>query len=224
LPSKNIRQFVGLPLIAHSILFARMCPEINRCIVSTEAQEIANVARSFGAEVPFMRPTELAQDNSPLFPVLRHALREMEKAGSYYDFVALLDPTSPAREPKDVSCALNLLKNTPSADGVVSVSRPHFNPIWHCVINRHGWMTDLIPEGSQFDRRQDVPSVYHINGALYIWRAQFVRKHETSWRQNSKYLMYEIPELRAMSIDSLDEARSAELMVNGGLIKFPWAE
>jgi CMP-N,N'-diacetyllegionaminic acid synthase len=223
LPGKNIRPFAGLPLIAHSILFTRMCPEIDRCIVSTEDPEIADVARRFGAEVPFMRPADMAQDNSPIFPVLRHALQVLEKTGSFFDYVTLLEPTTPAREPNDVASALELLKITPSADGIVSVSQPYFNPIWTCVVNRDGWMADLISVGSQFDRRQDVPSVFRINGALYIWRAEFIRKHETSWRNNSKHLMYKIPEMRAMSIDSLDDFKHAELMVKSGLVRLPWA-
>ncbi len=223
LPGKNTRSFAGLPLIAHSILFARMCPEVQRCIVTTDDPGIADTARSYGAEIPFIRPPELAQDDTPLFPVIRHALLTLEQRdGHRYDFVLLLDPTSPAREPRDVSSALEKLKENPEADGIVSVSQPDFNPIWHCVVDRNGWMSDLMPEGLKFERRQDVPAVYRINGAIYIWRADFVRTTEGSWRRSGKYLMYEIPEARAMSIDTLDEFRRAELLVTGGLIRFPW--
>lgn len=80
LPGKNIRPFAGLPLIAHSILLAKMCPEIDRCVVSTDSEEIAQVARRFEAEVPFLRPGELARDGTPMWPVLRHALEAVETA------------------------------------------------------------------------------------------------------------------------------------------------
>jgi CMP-N,N'-diacetyllegionaminic acid synthase len=223
LPGKNIRSFAGLPLIAHSILFAKMCPEITRCIVSTDSPEIADVARQHGADVPFMRPQELAEDSSPLFPVLGHALAFAEGAEqTRYDYVVLLDPTSPARDPEDIRHAFSRLRDVASADGVVSVSEPHFNPIWHCVTEKDGWMTELIPSGQLFERRQDVPRVFRINGALYVWRAAFVRSVPQSWRASGKHLTCEIPELRAMSIDTLEEFRHAELLVESGLVNLPW--
>ncbi len=223
LPGKNTKPFAGLPLIAHSILFAKMCSEIERCIVTTDDQGIAELARSYGADVPFMRPPELAEDSSPLFPVVRHALLSAERQDHRtYDFVLLLDPTSPAREPEDVSLALEKLTQYPEADGIVSVSRPDFNPIWHCVVDRDGWMSNLMPEGFQFERRQDVPAVYRINGAIYIWRADFVRTLEGAWRQSGRHLMLEIPESRAMSIDTIEEFQRAECLVTGGLIRLPW--
>lgn len=225
LPGKNTRSFAGLPLIAHSILFAGMCAEITRCVVSTDSDEIAAVSRQHGGEVPFLRPAELAQDSSPLFPTLRHALLNIEALEKKsYDYVVLLDPTSPAREQSDVSGALGRLIATPSANGIVSASEPDFNPIWHCVVEKEGWMTDLIPEGAHLHRRQDVPRVLRINGALYIWRSEFVRTERTNWRSEGRHLMYEIPEKRAMSIDHMFEFQRAELMVTAGLISFPWLQ
>ena len=113
IPKKNISPLVGLPLIAHTILFAKMCPEINRCIVSTDSVEIAEVATKFGGDVPFIRPPELALDDTPMWPVIRHALASIEKQyDETYDQLMLLDPTSPAREPSDVTRAVNLLAET----------------------------------------------------------------------------------------------------------------
>lgn len=225
LPGKNMRSFVGLPLIAHSILFAKQCPQITRVIVSTDSPEIAGVAGYYGAAVPFMRPPELARDDTPLWPVLRHALETTEGVdGRTYDLVVLLDPTSPAREPADIERALRRLDREPSADGIIGVSRPDFNPIWHCVTERDGWMTYLIDEGVRYDRRQDVPAVYRINGVLYIWRRGFLRTQTTGWQGVGRHLMYETPERRAMSIDELDEFERAELLVKSGLIKFPWLD
>lgn len=225
LPGKNIRPFAGLPLIAHSILFAKRCHQITRLIVSTDSPEIASVASHYGADVPFMRPPELAQDGTSLWAVLRHALDAVERQNvEEYEFVLLLDPTSPAREPGDIEGAMDRLYREPSADGIVGVSRPDFNPIWHCVVERDGWMTYLIKEGMQYERRQDVPVVYRINGSLYIWRTAFLRKHLTGWQANGRHLIYEIPELRAMSIDEIHEFERAELLVKSGLIRFPWLD
>lgn len=223
LPGKNILPFAGLPLIAHTILFAKLCPEITRCIVSTDSAEIAEVARQYQGEVPFTRPSELAQDDTPMWPVLQHALQEMEQEiGESYDMVLLLDPTSPAREPADVAGLLRRLQKCPDAYGVIGVSRPDFNPLWNCVVEKDGWMEDLIPGGSDYHRRQDAPDVYRINGSLYLWRADFVRTEERSWRQTGGHLIYEIPEIRAMSFDTAMEFQKAELFVKGGLITLPW--
>lgn len=223
LPGKNIRPFMGLPLIAHSIRFAGMCPEIDRCIVSTDSPEVAELARRFGAEVPFMRPADLSQDETPLWPVLRHALAAVEaQDGGRFDALLLLDPTSPGRDPSDVAGALRRLEASPDADGIIGVSEPHFNPMWNCVVERDGWMAQLIEAGSRFERRQQAPKVYRIHGGLYIWRAAFVRTHERSWREEARYLLYETPESRSMSIDTAEEFDQAECLVRGGLITFPW--
>lgn len=225
LPGKNIRLLAGLPLIAHSIRLAQMCPEITRAIVSTDSLEIAAVARRFGAEVPFLRPAELAQDDTPMWPVLRHALQTLEDCGDrYYEHVLLLDPTSPGRLPEDISKALSRLKATPEADGIIGVSQPEFNPIWHGVVDRGGWMADLIPEGAQYIRRQDVPAVYRINASLYIWRSAFMRGEAGSWRTQGRHLIFEVPEARAIHIDDADEFARADLMIKHGLIKLPWLE
>lgn len=219
LPGKNIRSFAGLPLIAHSIRFAGLCRQIDRCIVSTDSREIAEVARRYGADVPFLRPPELARDETPLWPVVRHALQAVEEATAMrYASVVLLDPTSPAREPTDLASALNRLAAAPSADGVIGVSRPEFNPVWHCVVERDGWMADLWAEGAGVNRRQDAPVIYRINGSIYLWRAEFVRTHPESWRPQGRHLLHEIPELRAMSIDTAEAFDRAELLVKGGRI------
>lgn len=225
LPGKNIRPFVGLPLIAHTIMFAKMCPEIDLCIVSTDSDDIAEVAVRHGANVPFLRPPELAQDGTPMWPVVRHALNAVEQSNkTEFDTFLLLDPTSPARQPSDISDALARLNDNPDSDGIIGVSKPEFNPIWTCVVERDGWMTGLFREDQEFGSRQEVPPVYRINGSIYLWRTEFIRTHEDSWRTEGKYLMHEIPELRAMSIDDADQFQRAELLVNEGLIRLPWLQ
>jgi CMP-N,N'-diacetyllegionaminic acid synthase len=224
LPGKNIRLLVGLPLIAHSIALARMCPEITRTIVSTDSEEIATVARHYGADAPFMRPPELARDDTPMWPVLRHALQSIEQIEKdRYDFLILLDPTSPGRLPTDVIDALARIRAIPDAAGIIAVSQPEFNPIWHCVFERDGWMTDLIQDAQQFSRRQDVPKVYRINGSLYIWRTDFVRQEAKGWRQ-AHNVIFEMPEARAIHIDDETEFKKIELLIRQGWIHLPWLE
>ena len=225
LAGKNIRSLAGLPLIAHSIRLAEMCPDITATVVSTDASEISEVAQQLGCDVPFLRPSALAADDTPLWPVLRHALTAVEERDQRrYEYLILLDPTSPTRLPEDVADAYRRLIAVDEADGIIGVSEPEFNPIWHSVVERDGWMSDLIPEGAMFDRRQDVPTVYRINGSLYIWRCSFLRNEEISWRRNGRHLMFEIPELRAVSIDTADEFQRTEVLIRSGLIRMPWLE
>ena len=224
LPGKNIRPFAGIPLIAHSIRLARMCPEIGRCVVSTDSPEIAAVARQHGGDVPFLRPPELARSDTPIWPVLRHALETVEReAGAAFDRVLLLDPTSPTRLPEHVAAAARRLAGNPEADGVIAVSRPDFNPVWHCVVERDGWMEDLAAGGARIQRRQDAGPVYRINGLLYLWRAAAVRSRP-SWREGTRLLLLETPEERAVSIDTLEQFRRAELLVKAGIVPLPWLE
>lgn len=223
LKEKNLRSLCGLPLIGHSIRLARLCPEITRTIVSTDSDQIAETAREFGADVPFMRPNELARDETPMWPVLQHALEAIEEQdGKKYDTLLLLDPTAPCRLPEDIAGAVAKLIHNPAADGIIGVSEPDFNPIWHCVVEKEGWMSDLVPEGSFFTRRQDVPTVYRINSSLYLWRASFIRKSSGNWRGDGKHLLYEVPDSRAVHIDTLDQFERAALLIREGLIKLPW--
>jgi N-acylneuraminate cytidylyltransferase len=223
LPGKNIRPLAGLPLIAHSIRLARMCPEIARCVVSTDSAAIARVARRHGADVPFLRPARLARGSSPIWPVLKHALKAVEREeGAPYDLVLLLDPTSPTRLPSDVREAVARLAATPAAAGIVAVSAPSFSPIWHTVVDRKGWMADFLG-GARYQRRQEVPEVYRINGLLYLWRASFVRT-APSWRVGGKLLMHVTPDSRAVSIDYLDQFKRTEALARAGLIELPWLD
>ncbi len=225
LPGKNVRPFAGLPLIAHAILLAKSCPEVTRTIVSTDSEEIAQTAQRYGGEVPFLRPSHLAKDDTPLWDVLRHALESVEsQAGRQFEFLLLLDPTTPCRLPEQVAEAYRRLLTSCSADGIVGVSRPDFNPVWHSVVDQGGWMTDLIPNGGNYARRQDAPLVYRINGTLYIWRTEFVRRSAAGWRNHGKHLMYEVPDFAAISIDTLEEFERAELFVTSGRFPLPWLQ
>lgn len=222
LPGKNILPLAGLPLIAHSIACAGLCPEITRTIVSTDSEKIAGVARAHGGEVPFLRPPDLARDETPMLPVMQHALTEVEKIdGRRYDLFLLLDPTSPGRTPEDIAGAFKTLAECPAADGIVGVSQPEFNPYWHCVVKRDGFMVPLIAGAQNYTRRQDVPPVWRINASLYLFRRDFLLSLTQSWF-SGKILLWEIPESRAIHIDDEHEFQRTELFLRSGLITFPW--
>ena len=222
---KNIKLFAGLPLIAHSIRFAEMCPEIDRCIVSTDCEEISAVARANGGEVPFMRPAELAQDKTPSWPVIRHALFEMERLASHtFESILLLQPTSPARQHEDLIAAIELLNSDPDADGVVAVSEPPHNPRWVSVEERAGYAVPAF-DNSAYIRRQDVPTNYRINGMYYLWRRSYVVNNELQPRLNqARCRMLIVPDERAIDIDHLLDFTIGELLITGGVITVPWLQ
>jgi CMP-N,N'-diacetyllegionaminic acid synthase len=222
LPGKNVCPLGGLPLIAHSLRCAAMTPEIDRCIVSTDDSGIADVARQHGGDVPFLRPAELAQDDTPMMPVLQHALQTMEELdGRRYESLLLLDPTSPGRTPDDIARALTMLDEDPEAVGVVSVSEPRFNPRWVCVEPQDGYMAQAFAAHS-FTRRQDVPPVYRINATLYLWRRDYLLGVQEDRWMSGKQRMLIIPESRAVHIDELADFQLAELELQAGMLPLPW--
>jgi N-acylneuraminate cytidylyltransferase len=209
--------------MAHSILFAKLCPEINSCIVSTDGEEIATVARRHGAQAPFLRPAELATDETPMWPVLQHAIREMEKREAQrFGSVLLLQPTAPCRLPEDVSRAIAMLEADAKSVGVVAVSQPDFNPRWVCVEEQNGYMKRLFQSSTTYSRRQDVPPVYRINGLLYLWRRDHVLNAPAPQYDCEPHSMLVVPELRAGDVDTAQDLIMLELLIREGLIQLPW--
>ncbi len=170
LPGKNIRPLLGKPLINYSIDAALQSCYKPRVVVSTDSEEIAAVAREAGAEVPFVRPSELATDTAPTPPVIKHALQWLESNESYQpDIVVLLQPTSPLRRAQHIDKGIKTLLNT-GADSVVSVCEAEHSPYWMRIIDEEGFLKHFVEGSEKYGRRQDLPTVYRINGALYITR------------------------------------------------------
>ena len=219
-----MRLLAGLPLIAHSIRFARLCPEIERCIVSTDSEEIASVARGAGGEVPFLRPPELAGDSTPMLPVLQHAIRQMELLeANRYELVILLQPTSPFRLPEDISRALQVMEQDSNAIGVVAVSKPSFNPRVVCVEEINGYLAWAF-DGETYTRRQDAEPVYRINGMLYVWRRDHLMQTSAEQLYAAPHRILMIPEERALDIDSLHDFQVGEALLQSGMLQLPWCE
>jgi CMP-N-acetylneuraminic acid synthetase len=220
IPGKNIRLLGGRPLIEYSIEVAREAKGLARTIVSTDDAEIARVARAAGADVPFMRPSHLATDATPMWPVLRHALTVMEMMdGSTYDVVLLLDPTSPFRSAVAIDQALESLDSDSSCDGVVGVTEPHANPFWHCVVEHAGYLEDLVSGASEFTRRQDVPASYTINGSLYAWRRRAILSDQ-NWRLG-KLRKQLVPDVPFVPLDSPEQFAALDALVRAGAVTLP---
>jgi CMP-N,N'-diacetyllegionaminic acid synthase len=224
LPGKNLRPLAGLPLIGHAIRCAQRVPRIARTLVSTDAMDIAQAARALGADVPFLRPEELARDSSPTIAVLQHALAFAEAAeGRRYGSVLLLEPTSPGRLPEDVLGCFDLLTARPDADGVVGCSEPHFNPFYVGVLDQGGVMVPAVPRPAGLTRRQDAPRFLRINGSVYLWRRDFLATAPADWT-TGRHVPLVIPELRAVSIDELADVLIAEAMIEKGQWHLPWLQ
>ena len=167
IPRKNVRPLGGKPLIVHSIELALNSPSISFCMVSTDDQEIAEVSRSHGAEVPFMRPPELAEDSSAMEPVLQHAVMEVEGLiDRPVTHVVLLLPTVPLRPAGCVEEAIALQKET-QADSVVSVSRHDYPVSWLLKIEA-GILKPLRDDFGSVTQRQVAPEAYRKNDAVFV--------------------------------------------------------
>ncbi len=221
LPGKNLRPLAGRPLVAHAVACGLACQDLTAVVCSTDDEEIAAAAVAAGARVPSLRAPELSLDTTPMWPVVRHALELMCRIDQVeYGSVLLLDPTSPGRLPEDVAAAVLQMESVEGADAVVGVSALEPNPIWYAVVERDGWMTDLVPEGKNYTRRQEVPPCYRINGMVYLWRADFVRSCD-NWREG-RTLMQVVPSGRAFNIDTIDDFRSVEAALETGSLDLPW--
>ena len=188
IPHKNSKLLAGKPLIQYAIENALQAagPDDDIC-VSTDDDEVARIARGCGLEVPFKRPAELAQDHSGSYEVILHALRHYESLGRRYDAVVLLQPTSPFRRVQHILDAIALY--TPECDMVVSVTEARSNPYYLMFLeDERGYLTHLLQ--GHFTRRQDCPTVYEYNGAVYVMNPDSLRqKSLAQFTRNRKYVM-----------------------------------
>lgn len=197
-----------------------MCLEIDRIVVTTDSSEIAEVAEKFGAFI-INRPADLAEDTTPMWPVVKHALQSIEEIDQKrYESVILLQPTSPFRNPQDIQNAFTKLNQVQNADGIVSVSIPRHNPYWYSVIETDGWMEGLIPDAEKINRRQDVPEIFNINGLFYIWKRNYIFTVD-NWRMG-KLLIHKCDDKYSFDIDSQEDYQEIMLFLNNGSIEFPW--
>lgn len=209
---KNIVPLLGRPLIAYTISAAQRSQRLTHFVVSSEDQEIMAVARRYGAPVPFVRPAELAADESPTLPVVQHAVREMERLEEVtFDYVVLLQPTTPQRRPEDIDAAVDKLIST-GADSVISVCDVG---AYHPARMRRIVDDQLVPlpikEPKEMLRRQDLPPIYIRNGAIYAVRRDAVMLQNTMSGEVSRpYIM--LPE-RSVNIDGELDLRMAEILM-----------
>lgn len=212
LPGKNIRKLRGKPLIAWSIEQALSVKRIDRVIVSTDSEDIAEVARQYGAEVPFIRPAELARDDSPEWLSWRHALNFLlETTGAFPDAMVSVPTTGPLRLAIDIEKSIDeYIKG--DADIVITITDAHRNPYFNMVkTNADGTVELVNPPQAAIARRQDAPVVYDITTVCYVANPEFVMRKNSTFEGRVKAVL--VPIERAIDIDTILDFEIAESLL-----------
>ena len=208
IPRKNVRPFLGKPIIAYSIAAAQASGVFHTVIVSTDDEEIADVARTYGAEVPFIRPRKLSDDHTPTRPVIQHAVKWCAENGLDSDNVCWMHAAAPLIASTDVHDAYEMLRAT-DFDFVFTATQFEF-PIQRALrLNSNGSIEMFYPEHRD-TRSQDLPVAYHDAGQFYFGSARSVMEGVPVFSRSAT--IFEIPSSRAQDIDTLDDWRRVELM------------
>tara|TARA_B100001250_G_scaffold412412_1_gene443548 strand:+ start:12324 stop:13013 length:690 start_codon:yes stop_codon:yes gene_type:complete len=196
LPKKNVLDLCGKPLIAWSIEAGLKSNYIDKVVVSSDDKEILDIAIQYKSEI-IKRPSDLASDSASSFDVVQHTIKKLER----YDYVILLQPTSPLRNHKHIDEAIVLLDNK-NADAIISVCEMDHSPLWSNTLNSDGAMNNFLKEDVLNKRSQDLENYYRLNGAIYICRiSKFLKEREFFLKEN----VYAYNMDRSSSIDIDDK-------------------
>lgn len=219
LPRKNVKSLLGKPLIAWTIEQALASKYLDRVVISTDDKEIAEISKKYGAEVPFMRPKELAEDNAKGIDVVLHVidwLKENNKK-KHYDLIMLLQPTSPLRKSEDIDKAIELLF-LKEAKAIVSVCEVDHHPLWSNTLPEDGCMKDFIKQESMNKNRQELPVFYRLNGAIYLAYCNYIKERKSFFGE--KTFTYIMPRERSIDIDDEIDFELAEILIKNNVSNF----
>lgn len=215
-PRKNIIDLGGKPLIWYTIQVAKLSGLVDRILVSSEDEEILKIAKNAGAETPFVRPAELAEDHVGDQPVLQHALKTLKQEENYHpDFVLYLKPTIPFRAVEDIQNVLEQLKS-PDVDSVRTVTPTTGvnHPYWMFTKGENQLAKPLIDGKSiaKYPRRQLLPDVYRLNGVVEGLKPQIILNHKSMY--GDKMVLVDVPESRAIDIDTMADLEYARFLID----------
>ena len=214
-PGKNLRDLHGKPLMAHTIEQALQSDLFEHVVVSTDSDEIAEMAKTYGAESWFLRPKKLATDEAPKIPVIRHAFLEAEKHyGHEFEILVDLDATSPLRSVEDINSAYDQLI-AEDADMLITASPCRKNPYFNMVEKVDGRVREVKELKPPPTRRQDAPAVYDMNASIYIWQRRALLNLDTLF--TDKTSLYVMPEERSVDIDTELDWEFVEFITGKGL-------
>ncbi|CAN1212231.1 N-acylneuraminate cytidylyltransferase [Tumidithrix helvetica PCC 7403] len=211
-PRKNIRNIAGKPLIAWTIAAAQRSKYIDRLILSSEDEEIIQIAQAWGCELPFRRPAELAQDCTPSILPIIYTLEQLAQGmpPKHYDYVVLLQPTSPLRNVTDIDSCLEKCVNQQS-NACVSVTKAEQNPYWMYMVDADSRMRSLMQSADVIPRRQDLPTVYALNGAIYVAKCEWLLQTKSFLTEET--IAYLMPQERSLDIDTEIDLAILEIML-----------
>ena len=212
IPRKNVLELCGKPLIAWSIEAAQKSKYIDRLVVSTEDEEIADISRSYGADVPFIRPAELAMDDTPGIEPVLHALDLLPE----FDQILLLQPTSPLRTAEDIDGIVDFCKQR-NAPVAVSICEPSKHPNWMFTCSEDKRLLPFTNDPIKLNR-QELPKIYSANGSLYYARTKWLEKNRVFY--STETLGYIMPTERSVDIDSPLDWKWAEFLLRESLVIF----
>ena len=207
LPDKNIRELCGKPMLAYSIEAAKKSGKIDVVHVSTDSEYYAEIARKYGADVPFLRSEELSGDTATTWDAVRFVLEEYKKLGKQFDVVTLLQPTSPLRIAEDIINASELY-SLKSATAIVGVCEMEHSPLWSNTLSENLCMDGFLSKATNV-QRQKLDTYYRINGAMYMIDSQIIiNKQEIYGEKSYAYIM---PKERSIDVDDLMDFKIAEM-------------
>lgn len=210
LPNKNIKLLNGKPLITYTVEAAFGTAIFDKIIVSTDSQNIADVAERAGAEVPFFRPAEYATDEASTIDVIRHAVEALKEKNEVFDVICLLQPTSPLRRCEHITEAYALFEEK-KANSLVSVCECEHSPLWANTIGADLRMDSFIRSEVAGKRRQELPQYYRLNGAVYLAYTEILLAQNSFTGYNSIAYKMEISD--SLDIDSLEDFQYAEYLL-----------
>lgn len=216
IPGKNIKPMGGVPLICRSIDIARKFVDDNDICVTTDSDEIIDVVKKHGMEVPFKRPDYLATDTASSYDVLIHALDFYKEKGIEYDWMVLLQPTTPFRKKEDLRQMLEMM--TDDLDMVVSVKQAETNPYYNCyAVNEQGYLQKFIKtQFPSYGRQAARPAIYEKNGSIYVIKVSSLRKQKIN--DFEKVHLYKMDKVYSIDLDEPLDWIFAEAVLNAGLV------
>ena len=222
-PGKNLKRIGGLSLVGYKAISARKSRYCTRLVISTDSADIQEEARTHGVEVPFTRPPELATDAAKSGPVIEHALDWVEREGvGHYDAVMLLEPSSPFARARDYDAAVELM-TARGASAVVGVTQVHSSSTVIGPLGPRGELTAIVDKmhaaRASTGLRQTLGAEYTMNGALYLFRWDYFRRHKWIYQDRENVFGYVMDRVHSVEIDEPVDLQWAEFLVSRGFIE-----
>ena len=212
IPKKNILNLSGKPLISWTIEAALASEYIDDVVVSTDDNEILTIAKKYGAKVPFIRPDKFSSNHASSISVVLHAIEFFQKADEQYDYIILLQPTSPLRTVKNIDESIELLQQK-KCDAIVSVCNVDHSPLWSNTIPSNGSLSNFLDDQVLNSRSQDLESYYRLNGAIYLCKLERILNEKTFFIKDNIY-SYKMNRENSIDIDEMIDFNIAEMLMS----------